>query len=220
MGPAEEAGFVKRAKRQVTHPAHCRETRIRAMVNQDEEFAALLSRIKSGSDEALLELVDKYGAHVHRAVHRKLNRAIQSRFDSGDFVQAVWASFFENRDRLYQFLTPQDLVMFLVRVAQNKVTDEVRRRLVLQGRNVNREVSIEQSDVRKTAVSPAPTASEVFMAREQLQAINLEQDDRMRLAARLRQTGASHEKIAEELQIDRKTVQRMLRRLERKVRTT
>ncbi len=113
------------------------------MLTQDEEFAALVSRIKKGSDEALLELVEKYGKHVFRAVHRKLKRAIQSKFDSADFVQAVWASFFENRDRLFEFPTQRDLVMFLVRIATNKVTDEIRRRLVVQGKNLNREVSLE-----------------------------------------------------------------------------
>ncbi len=187
------------------------------MLTQDEEFAALVSRIKKGSDEALLELVEKYGKHVFRAVHRKLSRAIQSKFDSGDFVQAVWASFFESRERLFEFSTPRDLVMFLVRVATNKVTDEIRRRLVMQGKNLNREVSLERSKVRETAIFPGPSASEVFIADEQLQKMNRGQSDRMRKIVALRHLGASHEKIAQALDVDQKTVQRVLQHLERKV---
>lgn len=187
------------------------------MSTQDEEFTALLNRIREGSDEALVELVKKYGAHVHRAVHRKLNRAIQSRFDSGDFVQAVWASFFENRQRLFEFTSPQDLVHFLVRVAHNKVTDEIRRRLVFQGWNVNREVSLEHPDVRNAMVSRAPSASEVFRVGEQLQKIETDETDRLRKILKLRRAGAPYQQIADELKVTKKTVQRVLARLERKV---
>ncbi len=183
------------------------------MLTKDQEFVGLMSRIRDGSEEAMLELVEKYGHHVHRAVRRKLNRAMRSKFDSEDFVQAVWASFFENRSRLLEFPSSRDLILFLARIAHNKVIDEIRRRFVLQGKNVNREVSLDQSGARKTLVSPGPTASEVMMADETFQQMTMGQPDRYRRIAELKRSGASHFEIAAELGVEPKTVQRVLRRL-------
>ena len=183
------------------------------MLTQDEEFVVLVRRIREGSEEAMLELVEKCGQHVHRAVRRKLNRAMRSKFDSEDFVQAVWASFFENRDRLLEFPSSRDLILFLARIAHNKVIDEIRRRFVMKGKNVNREVPLDLSGARKTLVSPDPTASEVMMADETYQQITTGQPDRDRQIAELKRSGASHFEIAGALGIEPKTVQRVLRRL-------
>jgi RNA polymerase sigma factor (sigma-70 family) len=183
------------------------------MATRDENFVVLMARIRDGSEQAMLELVEKYGHHVHRAVRRKLNRAMRSKFDSEDFVQAVWASFFENKERLLEFPSSRDLIMFLARVAHNKVIDEVRRRFQNQGKNVNREIPLDQSGIRKTLVSPDPTASEVMMADETFQQMTTGQPDRHRQIAELKRSGASHLEIAAALGIEPKTVQRVLRRM-------
>jgi DNA-directed RNA polymerase specialized sigma24 family protein len=148
------------------------------MLTQDDGFARLLHRVKEGSEEAMLELVEKYGEHVFRAVRRRLNRAIRSKFDSADFVQAVWASFFENRAQLVDFASAKDLITYLSRIAQNNVIDENRRRLILHGRNINREVPLHESDAEETVVSPAPTASEVVYADERLHQLTTAQSIR------------------------------------------
>jgi hypothetical protein len=58
-----------------------------------------------------------------------------------------------NRERLLDFPSSRELILFLSRVAHNKVIDEIRRRLVLQGRNINREVPLEHSRARRSLVS-------------------------------------------------------------------
>jgi RNA polymerase sigma factor (sigma-70 family) len=187
------------------------------MLTRDDQFAVLVSRIKAGSEQAMVELVETYGHHVYRAVRRKLDRAMRSKFDSGDFVQAVWASFFENRGRILDFPTARDLILFLARVAHNKVIDEIRRRLVLQGRNINFEVPLDESRVEATMPSPGPTASEVVMADERLERMKARHSDQQRRILELRQSGATHAQIAAALGVNPKTVQRALQRLERKV---
>ncbi len=187
------------------------------MLTQDDGFAVLLHRIKEGSEEAMLELVEKYGQHVFRAVRRKLNRKMRSKFDSGDFVQAMWASIFENRARLFEFTTARDLIVFLSRVAHNKVIDEIRRRLVLQGRNLKREVRLDQTNVGKSAVSRGPTASEVFIAGESLQQMTARHSTRSQIVFELRRNGATYAEIASVLGVTSKTVQRVLQRLRREV---
>jgi RNA polymerase sigma factor (sigma-70 family) len=185
------------------------------MLTKDDEFAELVARIKQGSEAAMFELVEKYGQHVYRTVRRKLSRAMRSKFDSADFVQAVWASFFENRDRLLEFPSAQDLIQFLSRIAHNKVVDEIRRRLVLQGKNVNREVPIDRAGIGSALFSPGPTVSEVVMADERAGQITTEHSARYRRIVELRRAGATHVEIAEALGVNPKTVQRVLQRLQR-----
>jgi RNA polymerase sigma factor (sigma-70 family) len=189
------------------------------MLTQDDEFARLLHRIKDGSEEAMLELVENYGAHLFRVVRRRLNRAIRPKFDSGDFVQAVWASFFENRAQCVDFASPKELIAFLAQIAHNKVIDENRRRLLLKARNVNREVPLDDSDAEKTVVSPAPTASEVVYADERLHQLTTAQSIRSRQVVELRRHGATYREIAAVLGVEQRTVQRVLERLEREVAT-
>jgi RNA polymerase sigma factor (sigma-70 family) len=187
------------------------------MLTRDDQFAALVTRIKEGSEQAMVELVETYGQHVYRAVRRKLDRAMRSKFDSGDFVQAVWASFFEHRERILDFPTAKDLILFLARIAHNKVIDEIRRRLVLQGKNINLEVSLDQSGIQGTMLCPGPTASEVMMADERLERMTARRSARQRKIVELRKAGATHAEIAAVLGVNPKTVQRALQRLERKV---
>jgi RNA polymerase sigma factor (sigma-70 family) len=186
------------------------------MPAHDPAFTLLMQKIKDGSGEAFLELVETYGHHVYRAVRHKLNRAIRAKFDSGDFVQAVWASFFENRQRVIGFATTSDLINFLSRVAKNKVIDECRRRLGSQSKDVSREVPLDQSAVAPSLVSPSPTVSELAMAGERLQRMLADQPSQFRKIVNLRVAGATHEEIAEALGVSAKTVQRVLKRLERR----
>lgn len=183
----------------------------------DPEFAALLERFKDGNEDAFPELVEKYGHHVIRAVRRKLNRAIRSKFDSQDFVQAVWATFFEHRARLGEFPTSQELVAYLSQIARNKVADESRRRLCSQGKNVNREVRLDGScgEPQLTARTPSPSA--VFIADEQWNHLIKGEPAHYRQVIELKREGLSYLQIADELGLSSKTVQRVLKRLNEKV---
>src|SRR4051812_39041854 len=98
-------------------------------VNHLSEFSTLMQQIREGSEAASRVLVDRYGTHVLRIVRRKLNSALRPKFDSQDFVQAVWASFFAFRTNFFHFDSPRQLAAFLTELAQNKVIEAVRKRL-------------------------------------------------------------------------------------------
>ena len=109
------------------------------MPSSQDDFATLMEQARAGSQSALRDLVSKYGAHVLRVVRQKLNKALRPKFDSQDFVQAVWASFFAVLPDRYSFDRPEDLVALLTEMARNKVVDAVRQRLLTQKYNVSRE---------------------------------------------------------------------------------
>jgi len=197
----------------VTKPHCVPGSRVISMPTPEEEFAILARRIKAGSREAMDELIDKYGEYVIRAVRRKLSRSLRSKFDSVDFVQAVWASFFEHRDKVGDFPTPNQLVSYLGLMARSKVVNESRRRLGTQKSDVGREISLERSSLVRSLVSPGPTASEVFIAKERAQRIAAGYSNRRRRVLALKRSGHSNLAIAVRLKLQVKAVQRIISRL-------
>src|SRR5271170_5545939 len=109
------------------------------MADESREFACLMQRVSAGSQDAARELVERYGAHILRIVRRNLNRRLRAKFDSADFVQAVWASFIALPLDRYNFEQSEALVGFLFHLARNKVVEAVRQRLQTQKYNINRE---------------------------------------------------------------------------------
>src|SRR5690606_8481400 len=91
------------------------------MATDDPEFAKLIDQIQAGSEEAVQTLVDEYGSYLYRAIRRRLNRQIRSQYDSQDFAQAVWASFFRHRETIARFRKPGELAAYLGTMAGNKV---------------------------------------------------------------------------------------------------
>src|SRR5438105_1685319 len=138
------------------------------MTEEQVEFADLMRRLQEGSQEAARELVDKYGRYLLRVVRRRLLRKLRARFDSADFVQAVWASFFADRAELDLFQTPEEVVAFLAAMAQRKVQQEIRRQLRFSKRNLRREESLDDSVLGHASdlASHEPTPSEVVSAEE------------------------------------------------------
>jgi RNA polymerase sigma factor (sigma-70 family) len=184
------------------------------MVNGGQ-FAALVAELKEGSQEAAWDLVELYGPYILRVVRRSLNRKIRSKFDSQDFVQAVWASFFTHRDRFLHVDKPEQLVGLLAAMARHKIVDEMRRRLDTEKHDVRRERSMDDWNVviPDTLASGDPTPSQVAMARERWNRMMEGQPELHRQIVRLRLAGETHQAIARQLGVNKKTVQRVLQRL-------
>jgi len=179
------------------------------------EFRELLEQVRSGSRDATCELVDRYAPHVIRAVRRKLNRAIRSQFDSLDFAQAVWGSFFAAPEQLGKFQRPDELVRYLAALAHNKVIDEIRRRLETEKYNVNRERSLNDStrSLSGQLAADQPSPSEVAMADEFWARLLRGRPEHHQQIIELRREGYTHQQIADQLGLNEKTVRRVIRGL-------
>src|SRR6478672_13692675 len=102
----------------------------RAQMSNEREprpFQELLREAQAGSEAAAKELYETYVSHVLRCVRNRMWHRLRSKFDSQDFVQQVWASFFVGDGRLPDFETPDDLIAYLVRLAMKKGVMEGRR---------------------------------------------------------------------------------------------
>jgi len=185
--------------------------------NDHQRFRTLMRLAENGSEEASRELYETYVKYVLKCVRHRIWQRLRSKFDSQDFVQQVWASFFDDRGHLPEFQTPQDLIAYLQAMAEKKVVMEGRRRRILK-RNVALETPI-QEDSDRAGPHPAtrlPTPSAVAVFHEEYDRIVDQQTDETRAVARLRYEGNTFEEIAQRLDIHESTARKVMRRLKRR----
>lgn len=182
------------------------------MADTDDDFRGLMQRIREGSEEAAWELVDRYGERIRHVVRRMLNQRLRSKFDSLDFVQLVWSSFFRAGFQPGQFQRPEQLAAFLLAMARNKVGMEVRRRLGAEKYNLNREAPLDEGKEEVSGSQPTPV--EVVIARERWNRMLQDQPEHGRRIIELRLQGYTCQEIADSLHLAERTVRRFLKRLE------
>ncbi len=174
-------------------------------------FARLIDQARKGDEAAAAQLIREYQPSILRTIRRHMAAEIRRKFDSQDFVQAVWASFFRHRETVLNAKEPAQLASFLAAVAKNKLYDELRKRNT-QKYDVNREQPLQDSNPsqgRKT------TPSHYVMARESLEQMADGLTDRDRQILEMRIQGRTHSEIAGNLDVSIRTVARVLERLER-----
>lgn len=175
------------------------------------EFAKLMERVHEGSQDAAWQLLEKYGPHVKRFVRRSLNQEMRSKFDSLDFAQVVWASFFREPDRMRRLDSPAALLSYLASMARNKVVGEVRRRMLSDKHDINREIGFGELEENLEVRAPNdPTPSAVAMAKERWHTLIDHQPESVRRIVELRFMGATFGEIAEQLNIHERTVRQAL----------
>ncbi|HZW30452.1 MAG TPA: sigma-70 family RNA polymerase sigma factor [Isosphaeraceae bacterium] len=184
------------------------------------ELSDFLRRIQAGDDGAARELLSRYEAEVRLVVRRQLPRLLRSRFDSLDFLQSVWGSFFRRmRTAPTEFEDSRHLVAFLARAAKNKVIDEYRR-AASRKHNMHREEPLWLDGRRPRDVpDPIDSPSEVAQAHEVLVRLRELMPVERRTILEMKAQGLSSKEIGEQLGISERTVQRVLEDLRRRMET-
>ncbi len=184
----------------------------------ESELTEFLRRIQAGDESAARELLRRFEAEVRLVVRRQLPRLLRSRFDSLDFLQSVWGSFFRRmRTAPTEFEDSRHLVAFLARAAKNKVIDEYRR-AASRKQDMHREEPLWGDGLRPRDVpDPADSPSEVAQAHEVLVRLReLMPEDRQAILE-MKAEGLSSKDIGERLGISERTVQRVLEELRRRM---
>lgn len=183
----------------------------------ENDIPAFLARIQAGDEEAARELLTRYESEVRLVVRRQLPRLLRSRFDSVDFLQSVWGSFFRRvRGGPAEFEDSRHLVAFLARAAKNKVIDEYRR-AASQKQDVHREEPIWVDGARPRDVAvEVDSPSEVAQAREVFGRLQALLPEERRSILELKADGLSSRDIGDRLGISERTVQRVIEDLRRR----
>jgi RNA polymerase sigma-70 factor (ECF subfamily) len=158
----------------------------------------LLVRIRSGDAAAAAELVRKYETTVRVAVRTRLtDPALRRQFDSMDVCQSVLGSFFA-RVSLGQFdlENPADLIALLVRMAHNKVVNQVRFH-GRERRDVHRTEADGGDQLERLTTGDDP--ARVAAGRELIGAVRAEMTDEECAITDLRGQGCTWAEVAERL---------------------
>ena len=189
------------------------------MTRQDTELQALLQGLRDGSPEAARAFDERYGEFLLRVIRRRLEQCLRSRFDSIDFRQDVYASFFRELPAADAFPTSKALITYLARMAQNKVFNALRQHLGPR-RSPDESARSLDGSARMEAlqqIAPEPSASEVFMAEERVFNLTRGKPAKYERIVGLARIGFSQSEIAQRLGLHIKVVRRALESLERKV---
>ena len=138
-----------------------------------EGLAGLLARVRAGDETATRTLLQCFEDDVRKAVRGRLPRALRTQFDSMDFVQSVWESFFSSCDQDPEaFQDARHLRGYLAGVARNKVLEVHRQRTRTKKYDMNREERLEarrgDQDVRRELPAGGPTPSQDAQASDRL----------------------------------------------------
>lgn len=176
---------------------------------------ALIARARAGDDAAIREILGLFEDDVRRMVRSQLPRALRSQFDSMDFAQAVWQSFFEDlKTRSEEFESASHLRGFLKGVARNKVFEQYRRLTRTEKYSLAKEerlyVRRGDREVTRELPSPGPTPSQTFQAGDRLAKLTAGRPPREVEILTLRHQGMTIEEIAHHIGINERTVRRTI----------
>jgi RNA polymerase sigma-70 factor (ECF subfamily) len=165
-------------------------------MHEDSPFRQFVRRLRAGDNEAVEELVQRYGPTIRRVARVRLgDTRLQRLFDSADICQSVFGSFVV-RVALgqYDLETPEQLLNLLLAMGRKKVADRAR------------EAGADRRDYRRTqetaevsrVVAPLPDPGQQVAARELLEEFRKRLTDEERSLADQRAAGRSWAQIAEE----------------------
>jgi DNA-directed RNA polymerase specialized sigma24 family protein len=183
-----------------------------------QDFRELIKAVLRRDPEATKLFCREYQSHIIRIVRRRLMRRLRSKYDSIDIAQDVWKSFFADPPHHLRFDGPAAVLSYLEEMARRKVVRAVRQRTSAKC-NVHLEQPLPQPTAASSGVglaAPGPTPSEVVGGQEQWEQLVRKQSPRQQRLLNMLLDGLTHDQIARRLRTDVKTVQRLIRRMDRR----
>jgi RNA polymerase sigma factor (sigma-70 family) len=182
---------------------------------EDDDFTDLMARAKAGDSAAIREFLSRFEHEVRMMVRARLPKKLRTQFDSLDFVQAVWESFFSDRPLdSPDFERVEHLRGFLAGVVRNKVFEQHRRLTKTEKYKISREerlyVRRGDRDVPRDVVAPGPSPSQVAQASDRMAQLTAGRSPREVDVISLRRQGLTFDEIANQTGIHERTVRRII----------
>src|SRR5579872_56567 len=160
------------------------------------DFETLMRRAREGCPEATEKLFARYSDRIRQVIRMRLSRRLRREYDSQDFLQATWASFFLSPPpEGVTFDNPEELLTFLVTLAYNKVAQAYRDRYQVQKRDPTREERPIQGPIEDLPPDLAirqPTPSQLAMAEEHWELLQRGQPPQVRRILEMLRAGHTH----------------------------
>jgi RNA polymerase sigma factor (sigma-70 family) len=175
----------------------------------NDDLSLLLDACRRGDPDAAAELVRRYRPLVRAVVRRRLATGMRVRFDSQDFAQDVWLSFFRAALDRVDLRDEQSLIAYLSQMARLKVAEEYRHQTT-QKVGLDRAVSFSPTE-DPTGRGPTPSAD--ALADDEWLRLTAGLSDRERRMLQMLREGHTHAATAAAFQLSEKTVQRLVQRI-------
>ena len=181
----------------------------------DDDFTDLMERARSGDPAAIRDVLSRFEPEVRMMVRARLPRKLRTQFDSIDFVQAVWQSFFSDlRRNPRDFANTDHLRGYLAGVVKNKVLEQHRRLTKTAKYNLAREerlyVRRDGRDLVRDLVSPEPSPSELAQAGDCLEQLTAGRSRREVEVLTLRRQELTLAEIAARTGLNERSVRRII----------
>lgn len=184
----------------------------------DDEFLALLVRVRESDEAAASELVRRYERAVLRSVRSRLGHNMRGALDSVDVLQSVHRSLLLGiKNERYQVTSPQQLIGLAVVMVQRKVARQWRKLKRLPTTALDDSRRDDDSPIDRIA-SDDPTPSQVVSAAELLERSLAQLDELDQQLVRLKLNGLSSVEAAAILGRDPAFVRVRWTRLRQKLR--
>jgi RNA polymerase sigma factor (sigma-70 family) len=179
----------------------------------NDEFNDLLRRARAGDDGAIRDFLSQFEQEVRTMVRSRLPKKLRTQFDSTDFVQTVWQSFFVDSG-CRQFDGIEHLRRYLFGMVRNKVSEQYRRLTRTEKYDLSREerLYIRRGDreVPREVVSPEPSPSQEVQATDRMAQLTAGRSPLEIEVLWLRHQGLTFEEIEGRTGINERKVRRLV----------
>src|SRR5262245_16047133 len=128
-----------------------------------DSLEPLLEKLCHGDMAAAKQVFLAYEPYLRKVVRRQLPAGMQSKFDSIDIVQSVWAYLLTGyRDGAWEFPDIKRFQAFLVQVTRNRFNDRFRKHRIA----FEKEQQLDAVDTEDIPPSPRPLPHDLVEAEE------------------------------------------------------
>ena len=182
-----------------------------------DEFADLLRRAVDGEVAAASELLERYQPEIQKMIRSKLPKKMRSKFDSMDFVQAVWKSVLSKEkepETAPRYEGESHFVKYVSGMAKNKVLEQFRKHTKTGKYNIALEESLYitrgKQQIPRDLAADDPTPSEDAQAADLLARILKGRTDVERAVVIYKRQGMTYIEIAEKTGIGEASARRII----------
>jgi RNA polymerase sigma-70 factor (ECF subfamily) len=181
----------------------------------DDDFTDLMARAKAGDETALRTFFSRFDREVQMMVRARLPKKLRNQYDSADFAQAVWQSFFSDLPAdAPEFENERHLRQYLAGAVRNKVHQQHRRLTRTRKYDIWREERLYirrgNQEVPREVVSPDPSPSQAAQASDRLEQLTAGRSELEVEVIRLRRQGLTFEEIASVMGVNERTARRII----------
>lgn len=186
----------------------------RNLSNESVDFQSFLARLRAGDSDATQKLFDEYSRRLIQLAATNIHPALLKRFDGEDVVQSVFRSFYRRQgEGRFQIEHSQQLWQLLVTLTLCKTRSHARRHTAAQ-RDATADFAVADEN---QIFDRQPSPYEALALWEEISVVLDGLPERTAEIISMRLEGRTRKEIAEQLNLSRQSIHRILKLVEERL---